>query len=113
MVLWCLALSSRSRPVFAAASSFAVSILSEDQHHLVSLLSRPGNERLNGVAVRDGFDGAPVIQAAAAAFECTLVSVTPAGDHELYLGQVETFERQEGAPLAYLGGQYGRVHLAA
>jgi flavin reductase (DIM6/NTAB) family NADH-FMN oxidoreductase RutF len=55
-----------------------------------------------------------VIEAAAAVFECSVMTVTRAGDHELFLGQVERFERCcEGPPLAYLAGQYGRVHVAA
>jgi len=32
---------------------------------------------------------------------------------EVYLGQVEHFERRDDTPLAYLAGQYGRVHVAA
>jgi flavin reductase (DIM6/NTAB) family NADH-FMN oxidoreductase RutF len=113
MVLWCLGLASRSRRVFAAAATFAVSVLSEDQQSLLSALGRPLEDRLLGMPIRDGLGGAPVIEAAAAVFECSVVTVTRAGDHELFLGQVEHFERREGPPLAYLAGQYGRVHIAA
>ena len=113
MVLWCLGLSSRSRPIFAAASTFAVSVLSEDQRSLLGDLGRPLEQRLQGVSIRDGLGGAPILEAASAAFECSTMTVTRAGDHEVFLGQVERFEQREGAPLAYLAGQYGRVQLAA
>jgi flavin reductase (DIM6/NTAB) family NADH-FMN oxidoreductase RutF len=114
MVLWCLGLASRSRRIFAGASTFAVSVLSEEQQSLLGALGRPLEQRLQGMPVRDGLGGAPVIEAAAAVFECSVMTVTRAGDHELYLGQVERFERCcEGPPLAYLAGQYGRVHVAA
>lgn len=113
MVLWCLGLAARSRPVFAAAPSFAVSILSEDQRSLLGDLARPLERRLQGVPIRNGIGGAPVIENAAAVFECTIATVTRAGDHEVYLGQVEHFERRDDTPLAYLAGQYGRVHVAA
>jgi flavin reductase (DIM6/NTAB) family NADH-FMN oxidoreductase RutF len=113
MVLWCLGLSSRSRPVFAAASTYAVSVLSEDQRSLLGDLCRPLERRLLGVSIRDGLGGAPIIEAAAAVFECSILTVSRAGDHEVLLGQVERFERREGPPLAYLAGQYGRVHVAA
>lgn len=113
MVLWCLGLAARSRPVFAVAPTFAVSVLSEDQRGLLSELSRPLEHRLLGVPVRDGLGGAPVLQAAAAVFECSVVTVTRAGDHDVYLGQVERFERRDGQPLACLAGQYGRVQVAA
>jgi len=113
MVLWCLGLSSRSRPIFAAAATFAVSVLSEDQRSLLDHLCRPLETRLQGVPIRDGLGGAPIIEAAAAVFECSTMTVTRAGDHEVFLGQVERFERRDGAPLACLAGQYGRVHVAA
>lgn len=113
MVLWCLGLSSRCRPIFSTASSFAVSLLSEDQRALLGDLGRPLGQRLQGVSIRDGHGGAPVLEAAAAVFECSIVTITRAGDHELVLGQVESFEHHEEPPLAYLAGQYGRVHVAA
>ena len=113
MVLWCLGLSSRSRPIFAAAATFAVSVLSEDQRSLLDDLCRPLEQRLQGVPIRDGLGGAPIIEAAAAVFECSTMTVTRAGDHEVFLGHVERFDRREGAPLACLAGKYGRVHVAA
>lgn len=113
MVLWCLGLAARSRPIFAVAPSFAVSVLAEDQQWLLKALARPGEQRMQGVPMRDGLGGAPVIEAAAAVFECSVVTVTRAGDHDVYLGQVEHFERREGMPMAYLAGQYGRVQVAA
>lgn len=113
MVLWCLSLKARSRPVFAMAPAFAVSVLCEDQRPLLEALARPLAERLKGVAMRDGLGGAPVIEAAAAVFECSVATVTRAGDHDVYLGQVERFERREGPPLAYLAGEYGRVQVPA
>ncbi|THD78561.1 MAG: flavin reductase [Phenylobacterium sp.] len=113
MVLWCLGLTSRTRPVFAVAPTFAVSVLSESQRGLLTELCRPLEHRLRGVPVRDGLGGAPVLEAAAAVFECSVVTVTRAGDHDVYLGQVERFERCDGPPLACLAGQYGRVHIAA
>jgi flavin reductase (DIM6/NTAB) family NADH-FMN oxidoreductase RutF len=113
MVLWCLGLAARSRAIFAVAPTFAVSVLSEDQRRLLSALARPLEHRLKGVPIRDGLGGAPVIEAAAAVFECSIATITRAGDHEVYLGQVERFERREDAPLAYLAGEYGRVQVAA
>lgn len=113
MVLWCLGLAARSRPIFAVAPTFAVSILSEDQRCLLTDLCRPMERRLQGIPIRDGLGGAPVIEAAAAVFECSTMTITRAGDHEVFLGQVERFEQREGSPLAYLAGQYGRVHVAA
>ena len=113
MVLWCLGLAARRRPVFASAPSVAGRIRAEDQRSLLGDLARPLESRLKGVPIRDGVGGAPVIENAAAVFECAIATVTRAGDHEIYLGQVERFEHRDDTPLAYLAGQYGRVHVAA
>ena len=113
MVLWCLGHNSRSRTVFAAASTFAVSVLSEAQRSLLSALCRPLETRFEDIPLRDGLGGAPVLEAAAAVFECSVVSITRAGDHDVYLGQVELFERRDHQPLAFLAGQYGHVQVAA
>jgi flavin reductase (DIM6/NTAB) family NADH-FMN oxidoreductase RutF len=113
LVLWCLGLSASSRGVFSRAPSFAISLLAEDQRALLADLSRPLADRLSGVATREGWGGAPVLAGAAAVLECQVTTVTRAGDHEVYMGEVKHFERGEGAPLAYLAGKYGRVHLAA
>ncbi len=113
MVLWCLGHTSRSRSAFATASTFAVSVLSEDQRGLLSTLGGPLEQRFRNVPIRNGLGGAPVIEAAAAVFECSIVTVTRAGDHDVFLGRVERFERNECHPLVYLAGQYGRVQVAA
>lgn len=113
MVLWCLGLTSRSRRVFAVAPTFAVSVLSHEQRSLLGALARPLEQRLQGVPFRDGLGGAPVIKAAAAAFECSIVTVTRAGDHDVFLGQVECFERCDDSPLAFMAGQYGSVQVIA
>lgn len=113
LVLWCLGLGASCRPLFSAASSFAISILTREQQHLLEALGRRQEQRLQGVPWRDGLGGAPVIENAAASFECSVMSVTRAGDHEIFLGQVERFGRCDDAPLAYLAGRYGCVEIAA
>jgi flavin reductase (DIM6/NTAB) family NADH-FMN oxidoreductase RutF len=114
MVLWCLGLASRSRRFFASAPTFAVSVLAEEQRPLISALARPAEQRLVGLPLRKGLGGAPVIEGAAAVFECQVMTVTRAGDHEVYLGEVVHFERSSGSPpLAFMAGQYGRVQIAA
>ncbi len=113
LILWSLDQRSGARAVFANSPVFAVSILTRRQIQLLADLGRPREVRFDGVAIRRGIGGAPVLCDAAASFECQLNSVTSAGDHELLLGRVEQFELCDLPPLAFLAGQYGHVEIAA
>lgn len=113
LVSWCLALSARSMPVFAGASHFAISVLAENQQVLIEALKRPAGERFVDVPIRSGAGGAPVLEAAAAAFECRVFSITRAGDHDIFIGEVTSFESGADEPLAYLGGRFGQVRVFA
>jgi len=113
LVAWYLALGSRSCPIFSRAATFAVSILSADQKFLLNSLGRPLEARLQGIPVRNGLGGAPVLHGAAASFECRTHSISLAGDHNLFLGFVEKFDTNGQDPLAYLNGKFGCVQIPA
>lgn len=113
LVLWSIDHRSSIREVFTSAGAFAISILTGAQRQLLAQLCRPRDKRFEAVPIRRGFGGAPVLADAAAAFECSLESVNAAGDHDLIIGQVVQFEQREVPPLAFLGGQYGHVEIAA
>ena len=50
--------------------------------------------------------GAPLIPGAIAALDCRVVNEYDAGDHVIYLGQVEDLRIGEGEPLLYYRGAY-------
>jgi flavin reductase (DIM6/NTAB) family NADH-FMN oxidoreductase RutF len=55
-------------------------------------------------------DGVPIIADVAASFSCRVVAVYPAGDHSLFIGQVEQIACAPGAaPLLFHGGRYRAV----
>ncbi len=111
LVSWCLAHTARSRPVFSRVAHFAISVLAESQKALIEALRRPAEERFSGIQIRSGAGGAPVLEAAAAAFECRTFSVNRAGDHDILIGEVTSFESGADEPLAYLGGRFGQVRV--
>lgn len=52
-------------------------------------------------------DGLPLIDGALARFVCRRTAIYPAGDHALFIGQVEQLDHQsDGAPLLYFNGAY-------
>ena len=56
-------------------------------------------------------DGIPLLDGAVANFIVNVTDIHPAGDHTLYLGQVEHFESRDGRPLLFYAGRYH--HLRA
>ena len=71
--------------------NFAVNLLAEGQERLAGQFARQamaGEDKLAGVARREGETGAPIPTDAIAYFDCELTSVVEAGDHFLLLGRV-------------------------
>ena len=117
LVLWSLALAAGSLAVFRDNSHYAVNVLASDQIDLSrrfgtrsaggGAVERPVNERFDGIAWRDGFRGAPILDGCCAWFECFNRSRYEEGDHVIFVGEVERCERREGAqPLIFHGGRY-------
>lgn len=113
LVLWSIDHRSAVHGLLTQADTFAISILTGVQRQLLADLARPRDTRFQGVSIRRGLGGAPVLKDAAATFECSREAVHPAGDHDLIIGRVEHFDRFEVPPLAFLAGQYGHVEIAA
>jgi 4-hydroxyphenylacetate 3-hydroxylase, reductase component len=111
LIMWCLGLASRCRSAFLDGSTFAVSVLAQEQKSMIGLLSRPLEKRFEGIAIRNGIGSAPIIEGAAAVFECRTFSISRAGDHDLILGLVEKFTTGAETPLACLNGRFGGVHI--
>ena len=107
LVLWSLAREAGSMPHFARGSHYAVHILAADQRELAERFSRKEADRFAGVAFREGSAGVPIIEGAAAVFECFNRSRYSEGDHVIFVGEVEHCEWRDGAqPLIYHGGRY-------
>jgi flavin reductase (DIM6/NTAB) family NADH-FMN oxidoreductase RutF len=107
LVLWSLARSAGSMPHFEAGSHYAVHILGADQHALAERFASKAVDRFEGIAFREGAGGAPILEGAAAVFECFNRSRYEEGDHVIFVGEVEQCSRREGAqPLIFHGGRY-------
>jgi flavin reductase (DIM6/NTAB) family NADH-FMN oxidoreductase RutF len=107
LVLWSLSRLAGSMPHFTRGSHYAINILAADQLELATRFSRKADDRFAGVAFREGRAGAPILEGAAAVFECYNRSRYAEGDHVIFVGEVEHCERREGAqPLIFHGGRY-------
>ncbi|MEO8079149.1 MAG: flavin reductase family protein [Caldimonas sp.] len=107
LVLWSLSRQAGSMPAFERGSHYAINILDADQHALAERFSLKEVDRFAGVAIREGSSGAPILEGAAAVFECFNRSRYEEGDHVIFVGEVEHCEHRAGAkPLIFHGGRY-------
>jgi flavin reductase (DIM6/NTAB) family NADH-FMN oxidoreductase RutF len=106
LVIWSLARRSRSLAVFEGAERYAINVLAHDQVDLARRFSRPHADRFAGVAHRAGRGGAPLIEGCAAWLECRHHALHPAGDHMLFIGEVDDCAHRSVPPLLWHGGRY-------
>ncbi len=107
LVLWSLSRRAGSMPTFTGGSHYAINILAAEQRVLAERFAAKDVDRFAGVAFTEGVNGIPVLDGAAAVFQCFNRSQYEEGDHVIFVGEVERCERREGAlPLIYHGGRY-------
>ncbi|MGZ5214762.1 MAG: flavin reductase family protein [Caldimonas sp.] len=107
LVLWSLSRQAGSMPALSRGSHYAINILAAGQHALAERFASRGLDRFEGVAFRPGASGAPLLDGAAAVFECFNRSRYEEGDHVIFVGEVERCARRVGAqPLIFHGGRY-------
>ncbi|MCM5679071.1 flavin reductase family protein [Schlegelella sp. S2-27] len=107
LVLWSLSRRAGSMPVFSRGSHYAIHILAADQITLAERFAAKNVDRFAGVDYRENGSGTPVIEGAAAVFECFNRSQYEEGDHVIFVGEVERcIHRAEASPLLFHGGRY-------
>lgn len=107
LIVWSLNRSSESLAAFESAERYAINVLAHDQADLARRFSRPHADRFSGVAYRLGIADAPLLEGCIAWFECRHHAMHRAGDHILFIGEVETCERRHGTGLVFHHGRYG------
>lgn len=106
LVLICVDHEASVISCFRSGAHFAVNILSEEQKELSVRFATKGMDRFDGVVWTPGIGGAPLIPEALAHFECRKIMTVEAGDHAIFIGQVEEMGVREGRPLLYFASTY-------
>jgi len=109
LVLVCVDKRSDSHPHFHTSRVFAVNFLAHDHEHLSRRFAVSGGDKFGDLSMRTGVTGAPILADALGHLECRTVEIIDAGDHTIFLGQVEAADAREGEPLLYFCGAYQRI----
>ena len=118
LVLVCVIKPSEGCEQIQRNGCFAVNILHAAQEPLSRYFAsrdRPrGRDAFAEVSHRVGSSGSPILDGVAAFLDCTLHASYPAGDHEIFIGEVlEVGLSEDTAPLVFHGGGYGVITPAS
>jgi flavin reductase (DIM6/NTAB) family NADH-FMN oxidoreductase RutF len=86
---------------------YGVSVLAHDQKHFAAHFAA---QRASPVEPAfDWREGIPLLSGALAHLVCRVVDVHPAGDHVLWIGEVESLHHRDGEPLLFYTGRFGTL----
>lgn len=114
LVLVCIDHTTRTHAHLHTKKRFGINVLCEDQRAISEYYARP--ERTHDRAEAEAgarFDrtqhGTPMLRGALAYLECRLHSVQAAGDHTIFIAEVEDGVVDDGNPLLFFRGRYRGV----
>jgi 3-hydroxy-9,10-secoandrosta-1,3,5(10)-triene-9,17-dione monooxygenase reductase component len=111
MVLWSLSRAASSAPVFRDADYFAINVLAAGDEALSAHFARQSPDKFARFARRfsPGLGDVPLLEGAAASFECHTRHRNYGGDHIILIGTVERYRHSARAPLVFHRGKYAAV----
>jgi flavin reductase len=114
LVLVCVDRRAATHAHLHSKKRFGINVLCEDQRAISEYYARP--TRTHAQAEQEAgarFDrtalGTPMLRGALAYLECRLHSAQDAGDHTIFIAEVEDAVVREGQPLIFFRGKYRRV----
>ena len=109
LVLWNIAKVSRSLDAYLAAETFGINVLGAGQETISVHFARSDVDLFGGVDHTLTDRGVPRLREALAWFECRTYQTIDCGDHHIIIGEVLDYEAEDGEPLLFFGGRYGRL----
>ncbi len=114
LVLVCVDHSTRTHAHLHAKKRFGINVLCEDQRAISEYYARPQRTHEHAEAEASArFErtehGTPMLHGALAYLECRLHSAQEAGDHTIFIAEVEDAVVREGEPLLYFKSKYRKV----
>jgi flavin reductase (DIM6/NTAB) family NADH-FMN oxidoreductase RutF len=113
MVLVCVDHKAQTHAYLQAKKRFGVNVLAENQRAISEYYADPARPHQEFAKAGAGFDrtrhGTPVLHGALAYLECRLHTAQDAGDHTIFIAEVEDVVVREGNPLLFFRGKYRTI----
>jgi flavin reductase (DIM6/NTAB) family NADH-FMN oxidoreductase RutF len=111
LVLVCISADASMLPVMLRHPRLGINILSSDQEAYSRRFAAEEDGRFDGIAFRRGQNGVVLLEDALAHMECRVVSHHDAGDHIIFVAEIDRAEptAREGRPLLYYRGGYAQL----
>jgi len=113
LLLICVDQRAHFLPMVEDKKRFGVNILKEDQQAISKYFAqteeKPEVEAQLGIRYRWTESGIPLLEDALVHVACNVIASYIAGDHTIFLGEVESAEVFDGEPLLYFRGAYRRI----
>jgi len=114
LVLVCVDHNARTHSHLHARKRFGINVLSEEQRSISEHYARPdrdpaGAEEEAGARFDRTQHGTPVLRGALAYLECVLSSAQDAGDHTIFIAELEDVVVRNGKPLLYFQSSYRAI----
>jgi len=114
LVLVCVDRRASTHAHLQAKKRFGINVLGEEQRAISEYYARPDRDHEHAETEAGArFDrtkhGTPVLHGSLAYLECRLHSAEVAGDHTIFIAEVEDVVVREGDPLLFFRGKYRKV----
>ncbi|WP_321390280.1 flavin reductase family protein [Emcibacter sp.] len=109
LVLWSLAKTAFSLPVYTDAEYFTIHILAENQQALSNRFASRGEDKFADLDVDDGLGKTPLLDGCCARMQCKTVYQYEGGDHIIFVGEVLDLACNDVPPLVFQAGKYVSV----
>ena len=106
LILVCIEKMTGSHQALLNSKAFVVNILSEDQSHISEHFASIVPDKFYGIDFETGTSGLPVLKGIAVSLECSTRAAHDAGDHTIFVGEVENIKIRSGNPLIHSLGEY-------
>jgi len=110
LVLVCVDKRSESLPHLHSSQIFAVNFLAVGDDETSRLFATTGADKFSAIASSVAVTGAPILERVVGYVDCRVVNAIDAGDHFIFVGQVEAASATDDVqPLVYFRGGYRTV----